>query len=106
MLIYICLVLAAAAVALYYLRSSPAPTFPMEEERPPRELPKEEVKKPEPGVSFKQLKSQAAKKKGKAANPDSEHYVAAFKGLTSAVVDFDYLRFEDGATLVVVGEEA
>ena len=31
--------------------------------------------------------------------------MAAFKGITSAVVDFDFLRFEDGATLVVVGEE-
>lgn len=32
--------------------------------------------------------------------------MAALKGAGSAVVDFDYLVFEDGATLVVVGEES
>ncbi len=58
-------------------------------------------------VGFKQLKSQAAKsKKGKQANPDHPNYVAAFKGLASAVVDFDWYKFEDCAILVLVGEEA
>jgi len=31
--------------------------------------------------------------------------VSALKGFTSAVVDFDYMMFEDNGILVVVGEE-
>ena len=58
-------------------------------------------------MSYKQLKSQAAKgKKGKQANPEHPAYVAAIKGMQSAIVDMDYFRFEDGATLVIVGEES
>ena len=58
-------------------------------------------------MSFKQLKSQAAKgKKAKQANPENPAYVAAIKGMQSALVDFDYYRFEDGATLILVGEES
>lgn len=53
------------------------------------------------------MKSQAAKsKKTKQKNPEHPAYVAAMKGMQSAVVDFDYFKFDDGATLVVVGEEA
>jgi len=51
------------------------------------------------------LKTQAKKKGGKTANPDNESYVSALKGMQSAVVDFDFYVFEDGATLFVVGEE-
>ncbi len=39
-------------------------------------------------------------------NPEHPAYVAAFKGMQSAIVDFDFFKFEDGATLVVVGEES
>jgi hypothetical protein len=51
------------------------------------------------------LKNQAKKKGGKTANPDNESYVSALKGMQSAVVDFDFYVFQDGATLFVVGEE-
>ena len=58
-------------------------------------------------MSYKQLKSQASKgKKGKQANPEHSAYVAAMKGMQSAIVDVDYYRFEDGATLLIVGEES
>ena len=58
-------------------------------------------------MGFKHLKQQAAKKKGKGAgaNPENEHFKAAIKGISSAVVDFDFFNFEDGATLFVIGEE-
>jgi hypothetical protein len=51
------------------------------------------------------LKNQAKKKGGKIANPDHESYVSALKGMQSAVVDFDFYLFQDGASLFVVGEE-
>ena len=55
------------------------------------------------------MKNQSNKKKGKGAgaNPEHEAYVAALKGgISSAITDFDYLKFEDGSTLIVVSEES
>lgn len=50
--------------------------------------------------------SKGGKKKGKGGtNPEHPAYVAAVKGFNSAIVDFDYYNFGDGAILMVVAEE-
>ena len=46
----------------------------------------------------------AKKKGGKGVNPVHENYISGLKGMKSAVLDFDYFRFQDGATLFIVGE--
>lgn len=52
--------------------------------------------------------NQKGKKKQKGhhgGNPENKNYVAAFKGFNTAIVDFDYIVFDDGAILMIVAEE-
>ena len=82
LLIIITFVLLISGVGGYiFFNKKPQEPQKVEISQPAAEDPvKEKIKEPQ-GVSFKQLKNQAKKKGGKAANPDHESYVSAVKGM-------------------------
>jgi Flp pilus assembly protein TadB len=109
------IIFALAAIAAYFFipRAPKAAAAPLQEKKEQENAVKKAAAAPvveappKTGASFKQLKSQQAKKKGKgaSANPEHSSYVSALKGMQSAVNDFDYFKFDDGTTLIVVAEE-
>jgi hypothetical protein len=105
MLIVIAALAIVAVLAYIFFSKKTPPTIPVKPVEVEEPVAEEIKEVPKQGVGFKQLKNMAKKKGGKSVNPTHESYVSALKGMQSAVVDFDFYRFQDGATLVVVGEE-
>eukprot|EP00350_Pseudokeronopsis_sp_OXSARD2_P008848 CAMPEP_0170544496 /NCGR_PEP_ID=MMETSP0211-20121228/3234_1 /TAXON_ID=311385 /ORGANISM="Pseudokeronopsis sp., Strain OXSARD2" /LENGTH=176 /DNA_ID=CAMNT_0010848155 /DNA_START=1 /DNA_END=531 /DNA_ORIENTATION=- len=115
MIVYV-LVLALIAAVLYFTlgKGQEDPPAPKDSPKEPPKGPSKEEKLPEenkksaPGISFKQLKKGSGggkKGKGLGGNPEHPAFVSAFKGLRSAVVDYDYFIFEDSSMVLVVAEE-
>eukprot|EP00347_Sterkiella_histriomuscorum_P020835 403336284 len=116
MIVYILLFVALISLVVlprFFKKQEANESIP-KQEHPQNKQQKQEIKESslqkakEDGVSFKQLKSQSkgGKKKSKGgSNPEHPAYVAGVKGFNSAVVDFDYYNFKDGAILMVIAEE-
>ena len=76
----------AAIAAYFFIPRAPKAVAPLQEKKEQANVPKKApapVEAPKTGASFKQLKSQQAKKKGKgaSANPEHSSYVSALKGM-------------------------
>lgn len=52
-----------------------------------------------------QSKANAKKKSKTNDNPEHPAFIAAIKGFTSAIIDFDYMVFENGTVLTVIAEQ-